>query len=101
MAKEKPKKPKIVPRAKQVLVKPDNEKSRVSDSGIITPTTVEQEKKAFGTVLAVGADIKDIKVGDRVIYGVFVGEKIKLLESENEVDYVLLHDEDVLAFLHD
>ncbi len=95
--------PKIRPRGKQVLVEPDPEGSRESRHGIITPSNVEQERKAIGTVLAVGPEIKDIKKGDRVIYGAFAGEKIKikdlLRESIKEVDYVLLFDEDVLAFI--
>lgn len=93
--------PKIIPRAKQVLIKPDDEASRVSDSGLVRPSNVEQERKAIGTVLAVGSDIKDIKKGDRVIYGAYAGEAIQLRESNKEVDYKLLFDEDILAFIED
>lgn len=85
----------IKPRTKQILVKPDGEDSRESEYGIITPPRVEQEQKAIGTVLAVGPDVKDIKKGDRVIFGVYAGDSIKM----DGVDYKLLHDEDVLAFL--
>ncbi len=92
---------KIIPRAKQVLVKPDPEESRENEFGIITPDNVEKEQKAFGTVEAVGAEIKDIKKGNRVIYGAYAGEKIKMMQKGKEVDYVLLFDEDVLAFLED
>lgn len=90
---------KIRPRAKQILVRPDAEESRESEHGILTPSNIEQEQKAIGEVLAVGPEIKDIKVGDRVIYGAYAGEKIKLRESSKEVDYLLLFDEDVLAFI--
>ena len=95
------KKIKITPRGKQILVKQDEEKSRESEHGILTPDNVEQEQKAIGTVIAVGPEIKDVKKGDRVIYGAYAGEKIKLAESEEEVDFVLLFDEDVLAFIED
>lgn len=91
--------PKIRPRGKQILVQPDGETARVSAHGLVTPDNVEQEKKAIGTVLAVGPEIKDVKKGDRVIYGVYAGDKIKLGESMKEVDYVLLLDEEVLAFI--
>lgn len=90
---------KIIPRVKQVLVKPDPAESRLSAHGLATPSNVEQEQKAIGTVIEVGPDIKDIKKGDRVIYGAFAGEKIKLKESTKEVEYVLLFDEDILAFI--
>lgn len=89
----------IRPRAKQVLVVPDPEEARESAFGILTPDNVEQERKSIGTVLAVGGEIKDIKKGDRVIYGAFAGEKLKMREGEGEADYILLFDEDVLAFL--
>lgn len=89
----------IMPRGKQILVQPDPEKSRVSDHGLVTPENVEQEKKAVGTVIAVGSGIEDVKKGDRVIYGAFAGEKIIMHEETKEVEYVLLFDEDVLAFL--
>lgn len=98
---KKMKTPKIRPRGKQVLVKPEGEKSRESFSGLVMPSNVEQEQRAIGTVVSVGPEIKDIKKGDRVIYGAYAGEKIKLNEGTKEVDYVLLFDEDVLAFLED
>jgi co-chaperonin GroES (HSP10) len=50
-------------------------------------------------VIAVGKGIDDIKVGDKIIYGMFAGEKIKINEDDKEVEYVLLFDDDVLAFL--
>ena len=90
---------KILPRGKNILVKPDPEKSRISEHGITMPTNVEQDKKAIGTVMAVGPEIKDVKKGDKVIYGVYSGELIKIEEKGKEVDYVLLLDEWVLAFL--
>lgn len=90
---------KIIPRSKQILVVPDSEESRESDYGIMTPDNVEQEKKSIGTVIAVGKEIKDVKKNDRVIFGTFAGERIKLRESSKEVDYILLLDEDVLAFI--
>jgi len=91
----------IMPRGKQVLVQPDPEKSRVSDHGLVTPENVEQEKKAVGTVIAVGPEIQDVKKGDRVIYGAFLGEHIKLKEGSEDVDYILLHDDDIIAFLEE
>lgn len=90
---------KIIPRGKNILVKPDPEQARTSEHGISLPTNVEQDKKAIGIVIAIGPEIQDVKVGDKVIYGVFSGENIKFQESEEEVDYVLLLDEWVLAII--
>ena len=87
----------ITPRGKQALVRQDDEKSRVSEHGLITPSNIEQERKAIGTLVAVGPEITDLKVGQRVIYGAFAGEALKVTSGGKEVDFVLLFDEDILA----
>lgn len=93
--------PKIKPRGKQILVQPDEPKSHESEFGLVMPSNVEQEQKAIGLVIAVGPDIKDVKAGNRVIYGAFAGEKISFQGSTKVVDFVLLFDEDVLAFIEE
>ena len=90
---------KIQPRKNQILVRPDGEESRELGSGLLLPNAVEQEQKAIGTVIAVGPEISDVKKGDRVIYGAYAGEVIKMREDSKEVEYKLLFDEDVLAFI--
>lgn len=92
---------KIIPRKQQILVRPDGEESRESEYGIVMPSNQEVEQRAIGTVLAVGPGITDIKKDDRVIYGAYAGEKLKLKESSKEVDYIILFDEDVLAKIVD
>lgn len=82
-----------------MLVKRDEAKGGVSEHGIVTPENIEKEQKAYGTVVAVGPDIKDVKVGDRVVYGMYSGEDIEQDEKGAKVQYKLLDDEDVIAFL--
>ena len=82
-----------------MLVRRDEATGGVSEHGIVTPDNVEKEQKAYGTIVAVGPDIKDVKVGDRVIYGAYAGEDIQQDESGKKVDYKLLDDEDVIAFI--
>jgi len=60
-----PKKETISPRGNYILVKPDAEASRTTESGLITPDNVEKERPCFGEVIAVGSLVKDIKKGDR------------------------------------
>ena len=91
--------PKIIPRGSQILVKPDPEKDRKSKSGLLTPDNVEQERKAYGEVIAVGPKIQDVKPGDRVVYGVYAGENISFGDDEKKVDYKLFFDQKVLAIL--
>ena len=86
---------KIQPRGKYVLVEVDKEESRVSKSGLVTPANVEQERKSIGTVVGAGDQINDIKKGDRVIFGTYAGDPVKM----DGVEYKLLLDEDVLAFI--
>ena len=89
--------PKIIPRKNYILVKPDDTKTYESENGVFMPDNTEQEKKAFGEVIAVGDGIQDIKKGSKVIFGIFAGDKIEI----QKVEYMLLHDDDVLAFLQD
>lgn len=89
----------IKPRGKNILIERDAEGSRESENGIITPDNVEQEQKAFGTVMAVGPEVTDVKKGDRVIYGVYSGEQIEVEIKGKKHDYRLVPDEDVIAFI--
>lgn len=90
---------KIIPRGTRILVKRDEAKGGVSEHGIVSPENIEKEQKAYGTVVAVGPDIKDVKVGDRVVYGAYAGEDIEQDEKGKKVEYKLLDDEDVIAFI--
>ena len=90
---------KIIPRGLWLLVKPVEKESQELDSGLILPSTEEQEQKATGIVQEIGEKVTDIKVNDKVIYGAYAGETIKRREDGNEVEYMLLLEEDVIAFL--
>lgn len=96
-------KEKIIPRGNWILVKPVDKESNELESGILLPTTEEQEQKSVGTVQAIGNKVTDITIGDKVIYGAYAGETIKRREESaigfEEIDYKLLLDEDIIAFL--
>jgi len=71
--------------------------------GIIIPDTAK-EKPQQGTVLAVGKgkvndDGKrvplDVKVGDRILFGKYAGQEIKLDGEE----YLIMKEDDVLAVI--
>lgn len=93
------KKPKIIPRGKYMLIKPDVIDEHEQENGLIIPNTVEKEQKAQGEVEAVGSEIKDVKVGDKVVYGAYAGETMTTRENGKDVEYKLLHDDDVIAFI--
>jgi co-chaperonin GroES (HSP10) len=93
------KKQKIIPRGKWVLVKPLSDEVKESKYGLILPDTEEREQKAQGVVESVGKEVVDIKAGDVVVYGAFAGENIKTQENSKKIDYKLLLDEDIIAFI--
>lgn len=92
---------KITPRGKYILIKRDPAPSRESAHGIYTPDTEQVEEKAYGTVLAVGSEVSDVKEGDRVIFGAFAGETIEDTEGNEKVTYKLVESEYVIAFIND
>jgi co-chaperonin GroES (HSP10) len=92
----------VIPRKNQVLIEPEEVKKSgaTTDSGLYLPDNEAKEEKAFGKVIAKGSEVgEDIKIGDRVIFGMFLGDKIKLGESTKEYDFILVADEEVIAFI--
>ena len=89
----------IKPRKSQILIQQD-EIDQQAKYGIYSPSSVEKEQKAIGIVIAIGSEIKDIKKGDRVIFGVFAGEKITIKNKDKDIEYMLLFDDDVLAIIN-
>jgi len=84
----------------RVLVKRVDAESRTS-SGLILPDTAK-EKPTEGEVVAVGAGKRldngttrelSVKVGDRVIFGKYTGDEVKL----DGVEHVILGESDLLA----
>ena len=63
-------------------------------SGIILPDSAK-EKPEQGKVVAVGADVKEVKTGDKVLYSKYGPTEVKV-DGE---DYMIVKEEDVLATL--
>lgn len=87
---------KIRPIGERVLVKPVKVEEKTA-SGIILPGAGEKERPNIAEVIAVGKGekLKDIKVGERVVYSKFSGTEIK----DGEEKYIVLNIEDVLAVI--
>lgn len=94
---------KIKPLNNRVLVK--RSKAQASKGGILLPETA-QEKPKEGEIMAVGPGRRDeegtvhplnVKIGDRVLFTAYAGTEVK--NSENEDEYLLLTEEDILAVL--
>ena len=91
----------ITPLHDRVLVRRLEEKETVK-GGIIIPDTAK-EKPQEGEVVAVGAGRLekgrriplDVKIGDRILFGKYTGNDIKIDDQE----YLILREEEILAKL--
>lgn len=93
---------KLRPLQDRILIKRVEEKETVK-GGIIIPDTAK-EKPQEGEVVAVGHGKKtedgkviplDVKVGDRVLFGKYSGNDIKIDDQE----YLILREDEILGVL--
>lgn len=71
-----------------IIVKPDMEKHKLF-------ILLREKKTGEGTVLAIGPETKDIEIGDKIVFGEFVGQEFKW---END-DLLVMREEHVLGVL--
>jgi chaperonin 10 Kd subunit len=84
----------IKPLGERVLIK-QTEQEEVTKSGIVLPGIATKEKPIIGEVLAIGAKVEDIKVGNKVIFEKYSGTEIK----DGEESYLILEKDNVLAIV--
>ncbi len=90
----------VRPLQDRVIVKRLEEQEQRSAGGIIIPDTAK-EKPQEGKVVAVGRGRRedgkvlavDVKVGDRILFGKYTGNEIKLDGEE----HLILREEDILG----
>ena len=84
----------VIPVGKRLLIKRKAAESKTA-SGIIIPE-IAQKKEFKGTVVGVGAEVQEIKVGDEVQYA----EHAMPTPMEHEgVEHLLLQAGDVFAII--
>jgi len=98
----------ISPLGDRVVVRP-LEMEQVTASGIVIPDTASGDKPQEGKVLAVGpGEMKedgkrkpmDVKVGDKVLFGKYAGDDIKLKDaSGKDVEVKVLHQDSILGIV--
>ena len=86
---------KLKPTADNIVLK-QTDAVETTTSGIILATTTK-EKPAIYEVMSAGPDVKEVKVGDKVVVDNFKGNDIKL----DGADYKFVKLEDVLAIVTD
>ncbi len=90
----------IKPLGNRVLVKPNMEEE-VTVSGIVLPDTMDKEKKAEGSIVALGNGEElaklNLNIGDKVLFEKWGGEEVKVGKGKEEVDYKILPHDKILA----
>jgi chaperonin GroES len=99
---------KIQPIGDRVVVMP-MEQEQVTASGIVIPDTAKGEKPQEGIVLAlgkggIGKDAVNpsefLKVGDKVLFGKYAGDDVKLKDENNkDVEVKILHLDSILGIV--
>jgi chaperonin GroES len=74
------------------VVAQNEEAQTKTASGIYLPDNA-QEKPKTAKIIAIGKDVKQVKVGDRIVYKSYSTTEIKI----DREDYILVKEEDVLA----
>jgi len=69
-----------------------------SEGGIVLPDSARQ-KPDEGKIIAIGPDVKIVAIGDRVIFGKYVGMELNIPGVGDNV--LLLHETDVYGKLED
>lgn len=81
----------IKPLADRVVAVREEAKTQTA-SGIYLPDNAK-EKPVLAVVRAVGADVKHVKVGDKIIYKEYSTTELKIDGTE----YLVVKEEDILA----
>ncbi|MAZ67568.1 co-chaperone GroES [bacterium] len=89
-------KTKIMPLGDRVLVDPVTADDKTA-SGIIIPDTASREKPKQGRVVAVGTleDVKDITIGDTVLFSDYGYDEVKVDGQE----YYIIQSKNLLAVI--
>ncbi len=74
------------------VVAQQEEASNKTASGLYIPDAA-QEKPKTAKVLAVGKNVKEVKAGDRIVYGGYSNTEIK----QDGQEYILVKEENIYA----
>jgi len=85
----------IKPMRDCIFVKPDSAETK-SAGGLVIPD-FSQKRPTTGTILAVGPLVKELKEGQRVVFGEFSGAREVMQWDKDEVELMIMTEEDILA----
>ncbi|NBU34467.1 co-chaperone GroES [bacterium] len=81
----------LVPLADYVVIEQEKAQTRTA-SGLYLPEKAA-EKPKVAKVLAVGENVKTVKIGDKVVYGGYTNTEVKI----GDVEYILVKEENLYA----
>ncbi len=81
----------IKPLADRVVATREQAQTKTA-SGLFLPDTAK-EKSVAAKVVAVGKDVKEVRVGDTIVYKEYAPTELK----KDGVDYIIVKEEDILA----
>ena len=84
---------KFKPLKDRVFVKYSEEAEKTA-GGIYIPESAK-EKPQKGVIEAVGSEVKEIKVGDTILFDKYSGSKINIDNNE----YLIIKEEDILGII--
>jgi len=82
------------PLGNRVLVQIPKEKKQ-TDSGIFLPDSSTKEAPIKATVVAISDEIKNVNIGQTVVYAKYSGTDLNI----DGVDYLVLEDKDIMGIL--
>mgnify|MGYP001040357902 CR=1 FL=1 len=85
---------KIKPLKDRIVVKFSSEEMEKTPGGIYVPD-VAKEKPQKGVVVEIGSEVKEVKVGDTVLFDKYAGSKIKV----NDIEYLIIKEEEILGII--
>ena len=77
----------------KVLLLPKKDEEKKTHSGLIIPETANKVS-SLGTVVIIGSAVKDIEIGNFVMFSPHAGIKVK----HEGTEYVLLNNTDILLY---
>ena len=83
------------PLGDRVLIKVKEVETQTA-SGIYIPDNATQEKPTQAEVVAIGSDVKDVKVGDSVVFTKFARSATVTLEG---IDYLVMETAEILGVI--
>ncbi|MBF0343826.1 MAG: co-chaperone GroES [Nitrospirae bacterium] len=86
---------KFKPLKERVFVSYKDEMEKTA-GGLYVPDTAK-EKPQRGKVEAVGSEVKELKVGDEVLFDKYSGSKVNV----DGTDYLIIKEEDVLGIINE